>query len=265
MTTITTEQIKELRDETGISVMQIKKALEEAEGDREKALMVLKKKSGVDASKRSERSTKEGLIVIKTEGEKTIVLTLGSETDFVSKNDDFIALAHSLTDTALADGIDAMREHAPDIINPVIQKIGENIQLIDVEIYTTSGDDQLNSYVHSGKYAVVVVLSGGTPEIGKDVAMHIAAMKPEYIRREDIDEKSKTMAEEMFQKEVDESDKPAEIKEKMLQGKIDSYFKERTLLDQTFIKNGDQTVGQLLEHAADGPLTIKDFKIYSIG
>jgi elongation factor Ts len=241
---ITAELVKELRDATGVSVMQCKNALEEAEGDMEKALIILKKKSSSIAMKKSDRIAHDGMIVV-VEGEgKAMLLTLHSETDFVAKNADFIALANELAQIAWKEGVEAMKLKSLDIINPIVQKVGEKIELGKVEIIE---GPVVGSYVHGSKRAVIVTLSSGTTELAKDIAMHIAAMKPAFIKGEDITEEDKAKVIEVFEKEVAESDKPEEIKKKMLEGKISTYFKEQTLMDQPFIKNPDLTVGNLLQ------------------
>ena len=240
---ITIEQIKELRDATGVSVMQCKKALEETNGEMEKAVLVLKKKSSEIASKKSEREAKDGLVVIKLTGRKAVLVVLNCETDFVSKNNDFVTLANQIADIALRDGTDKAKAEAAEIISPVVQKIGENIQLN--KILSIEGD-VLGSYVHNGKAGVVTALTGGTPELARDVAMHIAAMKPEYAKKEDIDSKIIETVKEIFKKELEATGKPQEMQDKIMQGKIDAYFKERTLLEQPFIKNPELTVDKLL-------------------
>ncbi len=254
---ITTELIKELRDATGVSVMQCKRALEEAEGNMDKALAILKKNSAGIAAKKADRVAADGAVMVKTSGNKTLLIALHCETDFVSKNEDFTNLLSALADKALAEGVEKMKEAAKDMIDPIIQKTGENIQLGDA--YTIEGAT-VGNYVHNGKMAVVVSLEGGTADLAKDVAMHIAAMKPEYITADEIDANAKAMITEVFEKEVATIDKPEDIKKKMLEGKISTYFKEKTLLDQPFIK-GDETVGQLLEK---NKAKIKDVKRYSI-
>jgi elongation factor Ts len=157
---------------------------------------------------------------------------------------DFVKLIDSLTNEAFNNGIEKMKSSAKDMIDPIIQKTGENIQL--GVAYEVTGD-VLGSYVHNNKIGIIVSLEGGNSELAKDVAMHIAAMKPEYISQEEIDEDVKKTMKEIFEKEVASIDKPQEIKEKMLLGKMATYFKEKTLFDQPFIKDGEQTVGQLLE------------------
>ena len=255
---ITTEQIKELRDATSISVMQCKRALEEAEGDMNKALAILKKTSSDIALKKVSREVKDGAVMIKKEGSKAVLISLHCETDFVARNEDFTALLAKLADMALSEGVEKMKSKMKELIDLLIQKTGENIVL--GETYEIEGD-VVGSYVHNNKKGVIVSLIGGNTELAKDVAMHITAMKPEYMSPEEITSDARKTITEVFQKEVASIDKPEEIKKKMLEGKISTYFKEKTLLDQPFIKNADETIGQLLEK---NKAKIKEVKIYSI-
>ena len=256
---ITTEQVKELRDATGISVMQCKRALEEAEGDMTKALAILKKTSSDIALKKMSREVKDGRVSIKTADKKAVLVSLHCETDFVAKNEDFTNLLEKLTEKALAEGVLKMKEGAKDMIDPIIQKTGENIQLGDA--YEVDGDI-LGSYLHNNKIGIIVSLEGGNSELAKDVAMHVAAMKPEYISESDITEDVKKTMQEIFEKEVANVNKGEEIKKKMLEGKMSTYFKEKTLLNQIFIKGeNNETVGQLLDKSK---AKIKEIKRYSI-
>ncbi len=255
---ITTEQIKELRDSTGISVMQCKRALEEAEGDMKKALAILKKTSSDIALKKADRSLNSGALMIKNGDNKTLLVGLLCETDFVAKNEDFTNLLSKLTEKAFADGLEKMKTEAKEMIDGVIQKTGENIQL--GESFEVSGN-VLGNYVHNNKIGIIVSLEGGNAELAKDIAMHVAAMKPEYITEAEVSEEAKKTMKEIFEKEIAEIDKPADIKEKMLVGKMNTYFKEKTLLDQVFIKDGELTVGKLLEKNG---AKIKEVKRYSI-
>lgn len=243
-TPITTELIKELRDQTGISVMQCKRALEEAEGDMNKALAILKKTSSDIALKKGSREVTSGAVTIKNAGNKAVLVTLLCETDFVSKNEDFTTLLSNLADIAVSKGVEEMRKGTKEMIDLVIQKTGENIVLGDA--YEITGDT-IGSYVHNDKSGVIVSLEGGNTELAKDIAMHITAMKPEYITSEEITPDARKTMTEIFEKEVASIDKPADIKKKMLDGKINTYFKEKTLLEQPFIKNGDETIAKLLE------------------
>src|SRR3989344_5395672 len=220
---ITTEIIKELRDATGISVMQCKHALEEAEGDMKKALAILKKTSSDIALKKGSREVKDGAVTIKLKdlpaqaGKKAVLVSLLCETDFVARNEDFTTLLGKLADIALSKGLEKMKVLAKDLIDPIIQKTGENIQLGDAYEVSNKDKGYLGSYVHNNKIAVITSLEGGSAELARDIAMHIAAMKPE------------------------------EIKKKILDGKIGTYFKEKTLSEQAFIKDSGETVGHLLQ------------------
>lgn len=255
---ITTELIKELRDATGISVMQCKRALEEAEGDMKKALAILKKASSDIAQKKVGREAKDGAVMIAVVGKKAVLASLHCETDFVSRNEDFVNLLKNLLEKTSSIGVEKMKSDAKNMIDPIIQKTGENIQL--GEAYEVAGDI-LGSYVHNNKSGVIVSLEGGNAELARDIAMHITAMKPEYITEAEISEDAKKTMTEIFEKEIASVNKPEEIKKKMLNGKITAYFKEKTLTNQAFIKDGEQTIGQLLEK---NKAKIKEVKRYSI-
>jgi len=262
---ITIESIKELRDITGISVIQCKNALEEAEGDNKKALAILKKTSSDIAFGKANRKTKDGRVSIKTGdlstgqvGKKSILIALRCETDFVSKNENFVNLLSNLENIAFKEGIDKMKASAKDMIDPVIQKTGEKIELGDV--YEVKGNI-LGNYIHNNKIAVIVSLEGGNEELARNIAMHITAMKPEYIFQSEITEDVKKTINEIFQKEIKNIDKPEDIKTKILEGKTTTYFKEKTLLDQTFIKNSDETISELLDK---NKAKIQEVKRYSI-
>ncbi len=241
---ITTERVKELRDQTGISVMQCKKALEEAMGDMEKALMILKKKSSEVAAKKGDRTAEDGLVTVKTDGKKASVVILSCETDFVAKNESFVEGTHKIAEIALKDGLDKAKEEASSIVPELVQKIGEKIELVDLEIVE---GNTIGTYIHhDGKSGTIVVLEGGDEALAKDIAMHITAMKPEYTSREEVDSSMIEKVKEMFKEEVASSGKPEDIQQKMLEGKINSYLGELTLLDQSFFKDPNITIGNLL-------------------
>jgi len=257
-TQITTQLIKELRDATGISVMQCKNALTEADGNMEKALAILKKTSSDIALKKADRNAKDGSVLIKSDENNAIIISLHCETDFVSKNEDFISLLSKLSNIAFTDGIDKMKSSAKEMIDPIIQKTGEKIEL--GEAFKVEGK-VLGSYIHNNKSAVIVSLEGGNTEVAKDIAMHITAMKPEYLSADEITEETKKTMQEIFEKEVATVDKPEEIKKKMLEGKISTYFKEKTLLNQPFIKNPNETIGQLLDKSKAKIIEVKRYSI----
>ncbi len=255
---ITIEQVKQLRDQTGVSIMQCRKALEEAGGDMEKAIMIMKKKSSEVAAKKGDREALQGIIVVKTLADKAIMLELNCETDFVAANSDFTTLATALLEKAATEGIEAMQAASEEMISPVIQKIGENIKIGRVEVIEGS---TLGSYVHNGKVGVVVKLTGGTTDTAKDIAMHIAAMRPEYTTKDAIPGDMIEKAREMFKEEVDKSDKPEDIKAKMLEGKLATYFKEQTLMEQPFIKNPEMSIEKLL---ASQNAKLESYALYTI-
>lgn len=257
--TITTEQVKELRDKTSVSVMQCRKALEEAGGDMEKALIILRKKGSEMAEKKSERNASDGRIVIKQENGKAIVVSLNCETDFVAQNQDFIDCANSIVNEAWNNGAEKAKELAPTFINEAILKTGENIQLGMIEEFV---GENIGTYTHfNGKSGAVVVLDGGDANLSKDIAMHISAMKPVYLSSSEIKESDKEAVIEVLKKEVDESGKPEDIKAKMMEGKISGYFKEQTLLDQPFFKNPENTIGKLAE---SNNAKVISFKLFNL-
>ncbi len=242
---ITAEQVKDLREKTGVSVMQCKNALVEAEGDLEKALIILKKKSSSISMKKADREAHEGVIVVAEKDSKMVMLTLNCETDFVARNSDFIEIAKNVSSKVLENGSAFISTpECAEITDAGVQKLGEKISVGVVEEIEGS---TLGSYVHNMKSCVIVSLEGGTKDLARDIAMHIAAMKPMYASQAEIKEEDKEKVMEVFQKEVAESDKPEDIKTKILEGKISTYFKEQTLMDQSYIKNPDITIDGLLK------------------
>jgi elongation factor Ts len=258
---ITTEQVKELRDKTSVSVMQCRKALEEADGDMEKAIIILQKKGGEAAQKKSDRSAADGIVVMRTDGSRALTLVLNCETDFVAKNEDFITLANNLADLAWTEGIAQMEEKAPIMISDVVLKVGENIQIGGVELLS---GEVVNGYTHfDSKSAAVVTLSGGTPEVAKDIAMHVAAMKPAFLSADEISEENRANVKAVMADEVaaQSEGKSQEIKDKMLEGKINGFFAEQTLLNQSFFKAPEKTIEQ---YAKDNGATVQKFVLYTV-
>ena len=212
----TTEQLKSLRDETGVSVMQCKKALDEAGGDIEKARIILKKKSGDAAAKKADRELGAGIIVTAQNTDRAVMLTLLCETDFVAKNEDFVNAAKSLAGIALAGGKSALDNSAEEV-NALIQKMGENVKIGDVVVAESTNAAVYN---HNGQYASVVVLKDKNDTLARDIAMHATAMRPAYLVETDIAAEAQEKAKEIFGKEVEEQSagKPEEMKVKILEG-----------------------------------------------
>ncbi len=247
MVDINIDLIKELRNATGVSIMQCKKALEEAGGDLEKAKIVLTKKSGEIAAKKGDRTLGAGKIVISGDDNKSIILELACETDFVANNEEFKALANSLSEKILNENLENANENeeVKTAVTEAVQKMGERIEIVRYEII----DGNLGTYVHSnGAFGSVVVFEGeANEELKKDIAMHIAAQNPKYLSNDDISEDERNKAKETLEEEV--ADKPAEMQEKILEGKMNAFFKERVLLSQGFIKDPNQTIESLLNNA----------------
>lgn len=259
MSNITTEQVKELRDATSVSVMQCRKALEEAGGDMEKAMIILRKKGSEIAEKKSDRTASDGIVVVKTDGKKAVVLTLNCETDFVAKNEDFINLGNKLVEIAWESGEEAMREQSQALVNDVVLKIGENIQVGSLEVVE---GDVVGVYTHhTGKTATIVVLEGGNTDVAKDIAMHAAAMKPKYVHAEQISDEDRAQVMDVLKAEVEATDKPEDMKAKIMEGKIASYFKDQTLIDQPFFKAPEKTIGML---ASENGAKIVKYVLYNI-
>ena len=252
----TTDLLKTLRDETGISVMQCKKALDEAGGDMDKARMILKKKSGDAAAKKADRELGAGLVVTAQGNGKTVMLTLLCETDFVAKNDDFVKLAKTLANKTLEVGADGANEASAEMLGEAIQKLGENIKLGTVFV---TDSPNAGVYNHNGQYASVVVLKEKNDDLARDIAMHATAMRPGFLSEADISDEAKTKAKEVFQKEVDaqSADKPEEMKAKILEGKVNAFFKEQILGKQMFIKDPSKTIDQLLKEANNEIISFK--------
>ncbi len=256
MTEITIDLIKKLRQETGVSIMQCKKALQEAEGDLEKAKIALTKRSGEIAAKKGDRELGAGVVVVKD----NLILELACETDFVANNAEFKELAEKVADIISSNNLDSVSDN--DEINTLLsegtQKFGERIEVVRFERYTGN----IASYVHvNNTIGTIVEFSSEVDEaLGRDIAMHITAQNPKYLSQDDIDDAEKAKAEETLREEV--ADKPAEMQEKILAGKMNSYFKERVLLTQGFIKDPSKTIKQLLD---ENDVEIVKFKRFGVG
>lgn len=236
MTDISIDLIKELREVSGVSIMQCKKALIEAEGDLEKAKIALTKKSGEIAAKKGDRELGAGIIVIKKESGKTIMVEFACETDFVAKNEDFKIVAENIADAMLKG------EDITDIQTEATQKFGERAEVTRSEVFDSNN---LGIYIHNGTIGTVVKFSKEVdPSFGKDIAMHIAAQNPKYLKSEDISSEERKKTTETLREEV--ADKPADMQDKILEGKLNSFFKERVLLTQGFIKDPSKTIETLL-------------------
>jgi elongation factor Ts len=255
MAQITASMVKELREKTDAPMMECKKALTEAEGDLARAEELLRVKLGSKASKAASRVTAEGLIGlhIAADGKTGALVEVNCETDFVAKNDDFIAFVNDLARIAAernpadlaALNACAMGEGTVESVRSgLVGKIGENMSVRRFQRFDTV--DGLNSYVHGGRIGVLVDFAGAD-EVGKDLAMHIAATKPRALNADGVDPALIAAERSVAEQKAAESGKPAEIVAKMVEGSVQKFLKEVTLLSQPFVKNDKQTVEQMLK------------------
>jgi elongation factor Ts len=256
---VTAAMVKELRERTGSGMMECKKALVETAGDLELAIENMRKSGMAKADKKAGRVAAEGLIAIATSGDgsATSIVEINSETDFVSKGDDFInfttAVANTVVNNDVAD-VDALNEMqvAGESISvdekrrELIAKVGENINVRRFETIKTDGTI-VGSYKHGIRIGVLVELEGGSVELAKDIAMHIAALKPMCVSEDQVPAAEIEKEKEIFRSQAAESGKPAEIVEKMIVGKVNKFLKGITLLGQPFVKDGDVTIAKLLK------------------
>lgn len=252
MAEISAASVKELRERTGLGMMECKKALVEAGGDIETAIDNLRKSGQAKAAKKAGNVAAEGAIVVASNGGTSILLEVNSQTDFVARDDNFSAFAKDVAAAALA-----ARETDPAKIAELsvdgqtveerrialVQKIGENIQVRRAQL--VEGALQ-GTYVHGLKIGVVVALEGGNEELARDIAMHVAAAKPEAISPEDVSPEVVAKEREIAEAKALESGKPANIVEKMIEGAVQKYLSEVSLVKQAFIKNPEEKVGELL-------------------
>ncbi|MGX7104814.1 translation elongation factor Ts [Globicatella sanguinis] len=255
MAEITAKLVKELRDMTGVGMMDAKKALVAVEGDMDKAVDFLREKGLASAGKKADRIAAEGTTAFYEDGNTAALIEVNAETDFVTRNEQFKELVATLAETiakaqpadleaALA--LDVNGETVENLIINAINTIGEKISLRRFEIYTKTDNDAFGTYVHTdGSIGVLTLIEGTTDEaVAKDIAMHIAAMNPKYVSREDVSDEDYAH-EEKIQTEIALNEgKPAEIVEKMIKGRMNKYLAEISLTEQPFVKDGDQTVGQ---------------------
>lgn len=255
MAQITAALVKELREITGAGMMDCKKALVECEGDKDKAIDYLREKGIAKAAKKAGRIASEGVVAAASDGKTACIVEINSETDFVAKNENFLALVKKIAEHIVAckpadmDALNASQmdgKTVADVMTEAVASIGEKLSLRRFEVYTTE-DGQLATYIHmGGKIGVIVELSGGDEALGKDVAMQIAAAKPQCIGRADVDQEALAHEREVLRKQALEEGKPEKIVEKMVDGRINKYYKEVCLVEQEFVKDSDKTIKDIL-------------------
>lgn len=258
MAAITASMVKELRESTGAGMMDCKKALTEAGGDMAKAVDILREKGLSQAAKKAGRIAAEGAVVsrVSDDGKVGVIVEVNCETDFVGHNEGFQTLARAIAaqtaeaapadmDALLASSIDG--KTVKDLVTEAVAKIGENISVRRFVRFETA-EGQVYSYIHGGgKIGVLVEMKGGDAELGKDVAMQVAAANPSYLDRTLVPAEELEHEKAVLSEQARNEGKPEQIIEKMVIGRINKYYKEVCLLDQDFIKDGDITVSKLLK------------------
>jgi elongation factor Ts len=272
---ISAQQVKELRERTGLGMMECKAALTETHGDMEAASDLLRKRAGAKVEKKAGRIAAEGAIGIHVSPDRKIaaMIEVNCETDFVAKGDEFQAFAAAaaarVARSQPAD-VDALyqlphQDGAPATVaqtrEGLVMKLGENINVRRFERLTTDRG-HIGSYVHGRKIGVLVVLEGGDENLARDIAMHVAASRPEYVSKDQVPAAAVAKEKEIFSEQAKASGKPADIIEKMVMGRVSKYLNEITLLGQPFVKDPETTVEKLLKSRG---ASVKGFIRYEVG
>ncbi|MCM1052861.1 MAG: translation elongation factor Ts [Ruminococcus sp.] len=268
---VTASMVKDLREKTGAGMMDCKKALAECNGDMEASIDWLREKGIAKSAKKESRIAAEGLANIYVNGNRAVILEVNSETDFVSKNEEFTSMIDTIGNTILGSTVSTLEDALKlscdegtinDLIVAKTAKIGEKLSLRRIEVLEKNDNEVFGSYLHlGGRIAVLTVLKGNNEEVAKDVAMQAAAMKPLYVFESDVPEDVVNREREV-QKEIAMSEgKPAEIAEKMVEGRIKKYFKEICLAEQSFIKDGDISVNTYVKNNNSEIVTMVRFEV----
>jgi elongation factor Ts len=275
MATISAGAVKDLREKTGVGMMEAKKALEEAGGDFEKAVDILRKKGLSAAAKKAARVASEGMIAASIQGGGTtgVLIEVNSETDFVSKNEEFQAFAKGLAELVAgkkpADGAALSQlllggENVEAKRNALVQKIGENITIRRFVCYETAG--RIAVYLHGNRIGVMVDYTGGDEQLGKDLAMHIAAANPQFLSRDTIPADVLGRERAVYDAQAKESGKPAAVISKIVEGKLEKFYSDTCLVDQVYIKDpdGKLKIKDLLKKAG-ADIKLNRFVRYQLG
>src|SRR5690606_37084327 len=271
---ITAQMVKELREKTGAGMMDCKKALTETDGDMEKAIDYLREKGIAKAAKKGDRVAAEGLTSIEVQGNEAVILEVNSETDLVAKNEGFQALVKELASHLLAnkpatveEALEQKMDNGATVaehVNAAISKIGEKLSLRRFEIVTKEDGDAFGAYLHMGGRIGVLTVLGGTSDsdIAKDVAMHVAAVNPKYVSRDQVSADEVEREREVLTQQALNEGKPENIVSKMVEGRLGKFFEDICLLDQSFVKDPDHKVGKYVQSKG---ATVKSFVRYEVG
>lgn len=268
---ISASLVKELRELTGAGMMDCKKALSETNGDITAATEWLREKGIAKANKKGSRIAAEGLANIYVKDNKAVILEVNSETDFVSKNEEFTSMIDTIGNAILNSDAKTLEEalNIPleegtinDLIIAKTAKIGEKLSLRRVAVVEKTDEDNFGAYLHlGGRIAVLSVIKGGNEEIAKDVSMQAAAMKPQYVFKEDVPAEVVEKEKEILKTQAMEEGKPAEIAEKMVNGRINKFYKEICLEEQDFVKDSDMTVGAFVKSKNGSIINMVRFEV----
>ena len=259
--------VKELRERTGLGLLECKKALAEADGDIEAAIEALRKSSGMKAAKKAGRTAADGVVAIQTaaDGGFGAMVEVNSETDFVARDENFLGFVNSVVSKAFDERLDDVAALAggetEDARQALVQKIGENISVRRVVTYQAA-EGVIGGYVHgNNRIAVLVSLKGGSEELARDVAMHVAAVNPQVVSPDDMPEEQVAKEREIYVVQAQDSGKPPEIIEKMVDGRVRKFLSENSLTEQAFVKDPDTTVGKLVAGAGAEVLGFTRFEV----
>ncbi len=266
---ISASMVKELRERTGAGMMECKKALVETDGNLDEAAEFLRKSGQAKADKKATRVAADGRIVIASDGDKAVMVEVNSETDFVAKDENFVAFANAAADTALASGITDVAAFANEALADgrsvetaraeLVAKVGENISVRRIAAVKTTG--LLGAYTHGARIGAVVALDGGDEALARDIAMHVTASSPLCIDESGVAAEELERERRILTEQAEASGKPADIVEKMVHGRISKYLKEITLLGQPFVKDPDISIGKLLESAGASVTSFVRFEV----
>lgn len=260
-------QVKELRERTGLGLLECKKALKVADGDIEAAIEGLRKSSGMKAAKKAGRTAADGVVAARVadDGSYGVLLEVNSETDFVARDESFMAFVKRVLDAAFSardeDVAALMAGELESARAALVQKIGEKIDVRRIAV-VSADNGVVGAYVHSNnRIAVLVELGAGDQDLARDVAMHVAAVNPQVVRPEDMEQDVVEKEKEIYTAQALESGKPPEIVEKMIGGRIKKFLSENSLLEQPFVKDPDLSVGKLVAAAGASVASFARFEV----
>ena len=262
---ITASQVKELRDMSGVGMMECKKALVETDGDIEKALDLLRANSSLKAEKKASRVAADGEVKVAQNDKYSSLVEINSETDFAAKDSKFKEFTNDISDylaNNFVNDISKLGEIFEEKRQSLIQSIGENIQLRRLQTIEVPSGGTIGAYIHSdGRLAALVSIDKANQELAKDLAMHVSATNPSCLNAEDIDQELLERERSIYLAQAEESGKDAAIMEKMVEGKVKRFLSEVTLVSQGFVKNPDQTIEQLLKENDASIISFARFKV----